>query len=80
MFVTNTFYYPGHEYISISEKLDATRYDRNSILERLKELSEEDKDFFLAQLLVGDEKLIAKFSVYYWRFKTDNDIAKEGKQ
>lgn len=69
----------GYDYICISEKLDATRYDGDSILARLKELSEEDKDFFLAQLIVGDEKLIAKFSVYYWRFKTDEAIAKEGK-
>ncbi|MDU5282558.1 MAG: hypothetical protein E6164_08310 [Dialister sp.] len=80
MFVTNTFYYPGSEYITISRKLDATCGDGDTILARLKELSEEDKDFFLAQLIVGDEKLIAKFSVYYRRFKTDNDIAKKGKQ
>lgn len=76
MFYTTDY---GYNYIPIFQKLNATGNDGYDILRLLKELSEEDKDFFLAQLLVGDEKLIAKFSVYYRRFKTDDDIAKEGK-
>lgn len=59
MFITTTFNNRGYVYVGIPEKLDANCWDEKNILGLLKKLSEEDKDFFLAQLLVGDEKLFA---------------------
>lgn len=79
MFITSDCYAQGYTHICIREKLDATCSDGIDILRLLKRLSEEDKDFFLTQSLVGDEKLMAKFMLYYWRFKTDDAIANEGK-